>query len=197
MVGAPGNPPPPFSSEETQQPIRPFPLLTCRLSDRKNHCPSVLGLPGLRAQSWPLRWGQETAGGREKGSSAGLGVGMLSNGLSRALFQFRMPLTYSCYWALKPYEVEPNTPILWMGKWSAQGHQLAGMELGSSSRPALSLGHTHSTRGFTSSLAHPGPRRAPPAEQARMRHHLTCLLRITGEMVFPGGGEKTSADTMS
>ena len=88
-------------------------------------------------------------------------------------------------------------PILWMGKWSAQGHQLAGMELGSSGRPALSLGHTHSTRGFTSSLAHPGPRRAPPAEQARMRYHLTCLLRITGEMVFPGGGEKTSADTMS
>ena len=100
------------------------------------------------------------------------------------------------YEYFKPYEVEPNTPVLWMGKWSAQGHQLAGMELGSSGRPALSLGHTHSTRGLTSSLAHPGLQGAPPAEQARMRHHLTCLLKITGEMVFPGGGEKTSADTI-
>ena len=86
---------------------------------------------------------------------------MLSNGLSRVLCQFRMLLNCSCYWALKPYEGEPNTPILWMGKWSAQGHQLAGMELRSPGWPALSPGHIHSARGLSSSLAHPGPWGAP------------------------------------
>lgn len=107
--------------------------------------------------------GEEPSGG-QKGRSAGLGVGMLSNGLWRASFQFKtllipkptpapeLFLLLGTYHQSQPYEVETNTRILWVGKWRlrqvpslAQGHQLAGMGRGLPGPPALRLGHTHSS----------------------------------------------------
>lgn len=163
----------------------------------------------------PHMLGEEPSVG-QKGSSSGLGVGMLSNRLSRASFRAFVPLIPkptpvaelcpflgTCHPA-KPREVEADTPILWEGKWTlrhvpslSQGHQPAGMGPSSPGLPAQGRGHTPSSHSLLWLLGPswalgewPRAERSAQGQSTQPWRCQTCLLGIAGETVAPGRGGK-------
>lgn len=163
MVGAPGNPlhPFPLRNAAANQAV-PSPDTPAYQTGRTT-APQFWGYLGLRAQSWPPAMGTRNSWRPGEGQFCWTRCGDAEQWIVKGIVQFGMPLTYSCYWALKPHEVEPNTPFYgwvsgvlkvtsWQGwSWVHQVGQLTG------------LGHTHSTVASPAPWLILGPGGATPS----------------------------------